>query len=274
MPPDELIPSNRDQLSRQSDGVNPITSQMARDLLVRGKEKDELTESKTELPEEAEVRFKCPNLEIAIREELEKPEGPVTRNDMAILHTFVALRKDITDLSGLENAFALTELTMELNPITDISPLANLTNLIKLEIRGSLITDLAPLADLVQLKALVLNCNALTDLAPIANLVKLSLLGLGDNEIWDLSPLANLLKLSMVSLEGTLVTEFSGLAHLPELKWLFLRKDQILDLLPPDATISLTEPWLWRNPIPEELEALLKKALPDCLIYLSPDPPW
>jgi hypothetical protein len=38
MPPDELIPSNRDELSRRGDGVNPITSKMAHDLLARSNE--------------------------------------------------------------------------------------------------------------------------------------------------------------------------------------------------------------------------------------------
>ena len=38
MPPDELIPSNRNELSRRGDGINPITSQMSHDLLARSKE--------------------------------------------------------------------------------------------------------------------------------------------------------------------------------------------------------------------------------------------
>ncbi len=55
MPSDELIPSDRGELSRRGDGESPIISRMVGDLLALGKKKAEVAESKekAELAEQA-----------------------------------------------------------------------------------------------------------------------------------------------------------------------------------------------------------------------------
>jgi len=314
MPPDELIPSNRNELSRRGNGVNPITSQMARDLLARSKEMEDLANagayrgsadsnlgdetfmnllqkgdektwqeafstlrtssynvahkmglSKTEIVEicmavlselpakmasykietfedlsrvtvvsttrkvsdllrrktieeerKGEIiegntgHFKCPDLEKAIRKELEKPEGEVTRKDMVSL---VALRNNYTkiaDLSGLELATNLQTLSFEDNRKTPVPTIPDFSPthepfIPRPPFPGSL-SDLSPLAGLKKLREINLNWYQITDLSPLANLPSLTELRLARNKIADLSPLASLTNLELLSVRGNPVT--------------------------------------------------------------------
>ena len=62
MPPDELIPRRKNELSLDKARSNEITSRMAEDLLAIKKD---------EVLDDAVVHFKCKNLEEALREELD-----------------------------------------------------------------------------------------------------------------------------------------------------------------------------------------------------------
>ena len=46
--------------------------------------------------------FPDKNLEAAVREALEKPDGPLTRGDLESLEELNAERRGISDLTGLE----------------------------------------------------------------------------------------------------------------------------------------------------------------------------
>jgi len=81
------------------------------------------------LAEEIEVVFPDKNLEAAIRKQLEKPEGPLTRGDVKRLEVLDASEAEIGNLSGIEHAINLTTLLLAGNQISDVSPLASLTNL-------------------------------------------------------------------------------------------------------------------------------------------------
>ncbi|MCL0107948.1 hypothetical protein M1N70_03085 [Peptococcaceae bacterium] len=58
------------------------------------------------------------NLEAAIRQELGKPTGNITKEDMAELTNLGANERRITDLSGLEYAVNLTWLSLGSNPLS------------------------------------------------------------------------------------------------------------------------------------------------------------
>jgi internalin A len=79
-----------------------------------------------------QVVFADENLEAAVREELEKPEEPLTKNHIRELTELDASAGEIEHLSGLDSAVNLTELNVDLNEISDVSPLASLTNLTSL----------------------------------------------------------------------------------------------------------------------------------------------
>ena len=76
-----------------------------------------------------EVIFADKTLEAAVRKELKKSKGQLTRGDLKKLEGLVAQGEGIRSLSGLEHATSLTGLSLEDNQISDLSPLASLTNL-------------------------------------------------------------------------------------------------------------------------------------------------
>ena len=91
------------------------------------------------------VVFADEKLEAAVREELGKPEGPLTRAVIRELTSLDASGTAIEHLSGLGSAVNLTELSLNSNQITDVSPLASLTNLTRLRLYGNQISDVGPL---------------------------------------------------------------------------------------------------------------------------------
>ena len=88
-----------------------------------------------QLADDLEVVFPDKHLETAVRGELKKPGGPVTRGDLKRLGELAANCKGIENLSGLEAAVNLNRLDLSDNDISDITPLAPLTNLERLDLR-------------------------------------------------------------------------------------------------------------------------------------------
>ncbi|GAI54387.1 unnamed protein product, partial [marine sediment metagenome] len=108
--------------------------------------------------------FPDPNLEAAIREAIDKPEGPILTSDLeGLTRLWVVERMDITDFTGLEHCSNLTELNLYGNFMSDISPLASLTNLVWLGLHVNKISDISPLASLTNLTALNLDFNEISD---------------------------------------------------------------------------------------------------------------
>ena len=145
------------------------------------------------------------NLEAAVLEALEKPEGDITVQDLQGLTILFAAHREIEDLTGLEHASNLTNPLLCCNQITDLTPLAGLTNLQTLDLLFNQISDLTPLAGLVDLRTLYLDNNQISNLVPLANLTKIGdppttaplregvtiFLGLQNNQISDVQPLVD-----------------------------------------------------------------------------------
>ena len=170
------------------------------------------------------------NLRAAIEETLSKAAGDViTVEDMATLTTLWAYNRDITDLTGIEHAVNLEELSLLENLLSDISPLAELTELQELNL-GSLnpghnrISDISSLAGLTELRGLDLRGNPISDISPLSGLINLENLQLGDmyhstenvferfrttqGVLSDISPLVGLTKLQRLSLIITVYPTF------------------------------------------------------------------
>jgi Leucine-rich repeat (LRR) protein len=218
------------------------------------------------------VLFPDPNLEAAIREAINKPEGAIYASDLEELKGLDASDREIRDITGLEyctnlqmlglfgnqisDISSLSGLTnlqyliLESNPITDISPLAGLTNLQELylsQLTGisppekylqyqipdeNKISDVSPLAGLTNLQNLKLGANLITDISPLAGLTNLQELYLAENQISDVSPLAGLTNLQKLSLFSNQITDISPLAGLTNLQVLDLAENQISDFSP------------------------------------------
>ena len=115
------------------------------------------------LADDVEVVFPDKNLEAAIRKQLEKPEGSITRGDLKGLGKLETPGVQIENLSGLEHAVNLTNLDLGDNQISDISSLASLTNLTWLHLSDNQISDVSSLASLTNLIRLGLSNNPLNE---------------------------------------------------------------------------------------------------------------
>ena len=166
-----------------------------------------------------EVIFPDQNLEAAIREALNKPEGPITSEDLAGLTVLNAPGRDISDLTGIEHCINLRELHLwGGNKVSDITSLSNLTNLHILTLDNNQISDIRPLINLTNLQILHLGGNhQITDISPLSGLTNLRNLEMGGNEISNISPLSNLTDLRLLYLDHNLIINISPLEALTKI---------------------------------------------------------
>jgi hypothetical protein len=106
-----------------------------------------------------------------------------TPSDMLALTSLRSYSSGITDLTGLEYAANLYELSLSLNSISDLSPLSGLSNLQTLVMEDNLVSDLSPLSGLTNLNILILEANLISDISPLLGLMSLSHLNLGENPL-------------------------------------------------------------------------------------------
>ena len=156
------------------------------------------------------VRMPDPSLQEAVRRVLGLASDDTLTQEVLQGLTQLTLSGDVSDLTGLEYATRLAELSLTSNQISDISPLAGLT----------------------QLTALVLDDNQISDITPIARLTQLSVLGLRDNQINDISPLTGLTQLIGLDLYGNRISDISPLTGLVNLNTLLLAENPISDTAP------------------------------------------
>jgi hypothetical protein len=197
-----------------------------------------------------EVNFPDPNLEQAIREEIQKPAPePIYASDLQGLTSLNASGKGIADLHGLEYCTDLGKLYLGGNQISDINPLSNLTSLTRLDLYHNEISNIAPLASLTSLLYLYLENNQIRDITPLSNLTNLENLYLGSNRISDLSPLTNLTHLEDLYLYGNQIGDITLLSNLTELTELHLSSNQISDISSLGSLTNLTTLSLYNNQI-------------------------
>ena len=214
-----------------------------------------------ETPDDGETPVTIPdaNLELAVRRTLNKPEGPLTADDLASLTKLDVEWQDvqgIESLAGLKHATALDTLNLWGNQIADLSPLAGLTSLTYLNLGDNQVVDVGPLAGLTNLQWLSLWGNAVADLSPLAGLTKLTYLNLWGNQIEAVSALSGLTKLTSLDLGHNQVADVGPLDGLTRLDWLGLvdnlirqpdLAEQVPTLIEGDVKVSVVLP----NPQPD-----------------------
>ena len=192
-----------------------------------------------------------PNLQKAIREKLKLPdEIPITQQEMLRLGHLRVESPDLKDLTGLEYATNLEDLSLgTVGMVSDLTPIANLSALRNLNVAGNQISDIRPLAELINLQGLILWSNEIQDITPLANLTNLTALNLTDNGVEDITPLTNLTALEILRLNRNKITDITPLANLNVLETLWLDRNRITDITPLIGLTNLKELRIAENPI-------------------------
>ncbi len=207
------------------------------------------------------IIFPDPNLEAAVRDELHKPVGVITAEDLASLTHLEADGCEISNLTGIQHLINLQSLDSDENQIIDLNPLSSLTNLERLDLEDNQIIDLSPLSGLINLEGLDLEYNQIIDLSPLSGLTNLQELNLEDNQIIDLSPLSGLANLERLDLEDNRIVNLSPLSGLTNLQRLVLYGNQISDISPLIELVNLERLNLENNPLDEEARNIHIPAL-------------
>lgn len=204
--------------------------------------------------------FQDSNLESAIREELGKAEGPLSRNDLRLITSLNARGYGIRSLEGIQQLEALRSLDLEDNFIVDVTPLAGLKDLEHLSLRNNEIIDLSAihfsaLQELSNLKSLSLRHNVLrpdpdnrsyqyrlADISILEHFPSLEVLELRDNYIREIDVLGNLENLRVLDISQNPIHQgdIGILSKLSRLAELNLRECDVSDLTPLKQLTELT----------------------------------
>ena len=191
-----------------------------------------------------------PIVEKAIRKELKKPTGELTKADLEKVTRLNLYDNRLTELpKNLEKLHQLKTLWLSENKLTDVKSLEKLTQLERLNLYGNQLTSVKGLEKLTQLERLNLDSNKLTDVKGLEKFTELTLLNLDDNQLTDIKGLEKLTQLKYLRLGDNQLTDVKGLEKLTQLKTLNLYDN-------PDLT---------KAQIVE-----LQKALPKCQILSNP----
>lgn len=200
------------------------------------------------------IEFADIGLETVVRENLEKPDGLISRSQLLQITHLDARGRGIVHLDGIEHLRRLVVLNLEDNRVNSLAPLRNLNRLKELNLRNNRITDLESVdfgaLHSLQLRSLSLRHNVvrsrdgsqsrLSDLSLLAPLTSLETLHLRDNHIVDLAPLSGMVNLRTLNLRENLITSIQPLGNLTELRKLNLRENSIRDITPLASLETLT----------------------------------
>ena len=150
-----------------------------------------------------------------LEKEFDKEAGAtITESDMATLGRLYCDRREgrVADISGLEFAVNLDDLSLPGSNVSDLSPLSDLASLTQLWLGGNAVEDVSPLAGLRSLTHLDLGDNELEDVSDLRRLTSLTYLGLYSNDIEDVSALRGMTSLAEVYLANNRISDISDLA--------------------------------------------------------------
>lgn len=176
--------------------------------------------------------FHHKGLEAEIRRKLEKPEGVITKAELAKVKS-VNLAKgdplDYLDPCIFPHLTGVKDLFLGPGKLSDISALAKLTRLESLRATANQVSDIRVLADLKLLDRLDLANTAVSDVSALADLKNLTELQLDGSRVSDISPLANLPKLERLTLNRTAVKDVRPLKTVTTLKHLNVSGSAVTD---------------------------------------------
>ncbi|USK49630.1 leucine-rich repeat domain-containing protein [Bacillus sp. CMF12] len=187
-----------------------------------------LTVKTAQLPSGEIIHFPDKKLEKALKERLGL-DRDIQESDMLTLISIDLSSAGIKNLSGMEKAVNLEDLSLWDNNIKDLSPLGGLTHLMSLDLDGNPITDLKPLTGLSNLFALFLSNTGIKDFASLNNLSGLMYLTLSNNGIGSIPDLSGLKSLEILELSSNDITSLKGLEGLSNLMMLTIESNPVSD---------------------------------------------
>ena len=174
------------------------------------------------------VVFNNTALETAVRSALRISRGyPILKTKITELERLTATRKEIADLTGLEQAKELTTLDLGDNAIETLTPLKDLAKLTTLDLADNDIVDLSSLQNLAALTNLNLADNEIENVTALSGLTNLKTLDLRNNGVIDVAPLRDLVSLTRIYLRGN--------ENLENLEWLGALENLRSDIRLPDV---------------------------------------
>lgn len=182
-----------------------------------------------------------PNLAAVIRETLNiASDTRLTPQHLANLITIDVQAPEVSTLTGLEYATALTELNIANATVSDLASLKALTELTTLGLNGGSVTDLTPLAGLVALTTLRLSNNAIESVNPLAALTELTSIDLSGNAITAIATIESLTGVTDLNLNDNDITSIDGLESLTALRTLDLGDNSLTDITALENLTRLT----------------------------------
>jgi len=144
-----------------------------------------------------------PIVENAIRKDLNKPIGVLTKADLKMVAELDLSTKEMTEIpNDFKNLSNLLTLHIHKNRLTVASGLEELTQLTTLGISDNQLSNLMGLEKLIQLKGLDLSRNTIVDAAGIENFTRLKILSLDGNKLTNLKSLERLSQLETLILSN------------------------------------------------------------------------
>jgi len=186
------------------------------------------------------ISISDPGLNAAIREALQKSNGPLSTQDLLSLTNLDASNRNITSAAGLDAAANLETLNLEDNLLTSFTLPASLTklNLLVLNLNESLTNFTLP-AGMTNLTSILLVKNQLTDLVLPPDLIHLVQIDLTENQLTNLTLPAGLTNLSVLALRGNQLANFVFPPDLSKLTSLSLADNQLTNFTLPAGLTNL-----------------------------------
>lgn len=181
-----------------------------------------------------------PGLNAAIRQALQKPNGPLTEQDLLSLTNLLAGHRNISSVEGLEAARNLRLLDLDGNSLTKFAIADALTNLTILDLFGNHLVNFVLSNTPPQLRILDIALNSLTQCALPAGMTNLDTLFLEGNALTNFSLPADLTVLRQLDLSGNQLTELTLPPDVTKLTSLFVDAE-------PLTTFVLSEPLATTN---------------------------
>ncbi len=184
-----------------------------------------------------EVFIPDAGLNAAIRNALQKPNGPLTAEDMLSLKSLDACCQNISNTVGLEAASNLVELDLDNNNLTSFAFPTNFINLRSVNLAGNQITNVSFADGLTNLGTLVLEGNQISAISLPVGLTGLQTVELGENQFTNLVLRKDMGSLMVLDLGFGSLSNLTIPVGLTNLNVLDLSHNQLTSLtLPPDAT--------------------------------------
>jgi len=209
-----------------------------------------------------EITIPDPGLNAVIRNALQKPDGPLTEQDVGSLTNLDACCLHIRDLTGLEAAHNLSVINLQSNQLSNLSLPSGLTNLRTVDLSFNPLTNCFFPDALTNLTRVSIKSSQLTNLVLPAALTALLELDLGDNRFTSFNLPSNLMGLGVLDLTSNQLTSFTFPANLTELDNLEFANNRLTSFsLPPELTNVFF--------LDLGFNALTNCVLPDGLTHLS-----